>query len=235
MVKSKKILVISSILFMLFEISLGFYREMGHVERFRELSFFIIVFACLFCFLYAENSKNYYFTQAALILTVCADFYLVLIEPRKQLPAMFFFSGTQIFYFLRIYFSDNNKKRRKVHLITRIVLSVCSMVVPFFVLGDKTDMLSIVSVFYYANLITNIVFSFLNFKKLPILAIGLVMFLCCDTLIGLDVLVHSYFQVRTRTLLDMILYPGFDLAWAFYIPSQALLSMSLLPDRLRRT
>ena len=107
------------------------------------------------------------------------------------------------------------------------------MVVPFFVRGDKTDMLSIVSIFYYANLITNIVFSFLNFKKLPIIAIGLVLFLCCDTLIGLDILVHSYFQVRTRTLLDMILYPGFDLAWAFYIPSQALLAISLLPDRLK--
>lgn len=233
MVKNKKILVISSILFVIFEIILGFYRELGKVEKFRELSFFIIVFACAFCFLFAENKKRYYLTQAALIFTICADFYLVLLEPRKQLPAMIFFSGTQIFYFLRIYLTDDNKKRRKVHLITRLVLSLCAMVVPFFVLGEKADMLSIVSVFYYANLITNIVFSFLNFKKLPLLAIGLVLFLCCDTLIGLDILMHSYLQVRTRTLLDMILYPGFDLAWAFYIPSQAILSISLLPDRLK--
>ena len=234
MVKNKKILVISSVLFVLFEIALGFYRELGEVERFREFSFFIIVFACAFCFLFIERSKSYLFTQAALIFTVCADFYLVLLEPRKQLPAMLFFSGTQIFYFLRIYFTDENIKRRKIHLITRIVLSIVALVVPFFVLRDKTDALSLVSIFYYANLIMNIVFSFVSFKKLPLLAIGLVLFLCCDTLIGLDVLMHSYFQVRTRTLLDMILYPGFDLAWAFYIPSQAILSISLLPERLKK-
>ena len=147
MVKSKKILLISSIIFVLSEIALGFYRELGKVERFRELSFFIIVFACAFCFLFAENKKRYYFNQAALLFTVCADFYLVLLEPRKQLPAMIFFSGTQIFYFLRIYITDDNKKRRKVHLIPRLFLSLCAMVVPFFVLGDKTDMLSIVSIF----------------------------------------------------------------------------------------
>lgn len=233
MIKNKKVLLISSVAFVLFEIALGFYRELSNVERFRELSFLIIVNACVFCVLFAENSKRYYLTQCALVFTVLADFYLVLLEPIKQLPAMIFFSGTQLFYFLRIFFAEENKKIRKANVITRVALSIIAMIIPFFVLGEKVDALSVVSLFYYANLISNIVFAFINFKKLPLLAIGLVLFICCDTLIGLDVMMSSYVQVRNRSFLDLLIHPGFDLAWAFYIPSQAILSISLLPERLK--
>ncbi|MBQ6906110.1 MAG: hypothetical protein IJN75_03735 [Clostridia bacterium] len=234
MVKNKKMLLILSCLFVIFELLLGVVRETREIEHFNEFSFFIIVFACLFCVLFVDKTKEYLLTQAALLLTVAADYYLVLIEPRQQVPAMIFFSGTQICYFLRVFLGDENKKRRRSHLIVRTVLSAVAIAVPFIVLGENADLLSVISVFYYANLLTNIIFSFAQFKKLPLLAIGLVLFLCCDTLIGLDIMFDSYVRIRSRTLLDILMHPGFDLAWACYIPSQALLSISLLPERFKR-
>ena len=69
-----------------------------------------------------------------------------------------------------------------------------------------------------------------SFSKNPLLAIGLVLFILCDTVIGLS-LIDTYLPVAKDSLMYRIIFPGFDLAWAFYLPSQALLAVSLLPNR----
>ena len=56
------------------------------------------------------------------------------------------------------------------------------------------------------------------------------LFLLCDTVIGLSFL-DGYLAVDKTSLIYRIIHPGFDLAWAFYLPSQMLLSISLLPKR----
>ena len=48
---------------------------------------------------------------------------------------------------------------------------------------------------------------------------------------GLQVMGGMYLPIGDGSLLSRILYPGFDLAWAFYLPSQMLLAVSLLPKR----
>jgi hypothetical protein len=65
-----------------------------------------------------------------------------------------------------------------------------------------------------------------------LLALGLLLFACCDTLIGLALL-DGYIAVPQSSILHQIAYPGFDLVWACYMPSQVLLVLSLLPGRLR--
>jgi hypothetical protein len=44
----------------------------------------------------------------------------------------------------------------------------------------------------------------------------------------------GYLTVEKGSLIDRINHPGFDLAWAFYLPSQMLLAVSLLPRRWSR-
>ena len=66
MVKNKKMLLILSCLFVIFELLLGVVRETREIEHFNEFSFFIIVFACLFCVLFVDKTKEYLLTQAAL-------------------------------------------------------------------------------------------------------------------------------------------------------------------------
>ena len=101
-------------------------------------------------------------------------------------------------------------------------------------LGEKCDAVALVSMFYYANLILNAVFACISFGKNPLLAIGLVLFILCDTVIGLS-LIDPYLTLPESSPIYAIIHPGFDLAWAFYLPSQALLAISLLPCRFKNT
>lgn len=65
------------------------------------------------------------------------------------------------------------------------------------------------------------------------MAVGLTLFLLCDTLVAFAFL-DSYLTVAEGSLIDRINHPGFDPAWAFYLPSQMLLAVSLLPKRWSR-
>jgi hypothetical protein len=157
-----------------------------------------------------------------------ADWFLVVTKPMEQLTAMIFFSVTQICYFLRLYISEDNAKKRALHCIIRASLVAIALALTFIVLKDKTDALSLVSLFYYANLIMNIIAAFAQFKKFPILAIGLLLFLMCDTFIGLDVMAKSYIPIQDGSFLHSVLHSGLNIGWIFYVPSQALIAISLL-------
>ena len=148
-----------------------------------------------------------------------------------QLPAMIFFSITQICYFLRLYLNQANSHNKRLHLIFRALSIVVALTLTIIVLKDKTDALSLVSLFYYANLIFNIIIAFAQFKKCPVLAIGLLLFLMCDTVIGLNIMANSYISDAKDSLIYRILNPGFNLAWIFYVPSQTLIAISLLKKK----
>ena len=153
------------------------------------------------------------------------------LQPQNKLGGMIFFSLAQIAYFVKIYLDDENKIRRKVHLMLRAVLSTVAVVATFLVLGQNADLVAVVSVFYYANLILNLVFSFILFKKAPFMAIGFLCFILCDTVIGLANM-KPYLPLPEGSFIYKILYPGFDPAWAFYVPSQALLATSLIHKKI---
>lgn len=191
-----------------------------------------VALACAFCLIFAEKSRSYVFTQLALIFTLGADYFLVYHTTPIQLEGMICFCFAQAAYFLRIYFEDENMLRRRVHIILRALLSLGAMLGTYIVLGKASDPVAIISVFYYANLILNLIFSFISFKKAPIMAIGFLCFLLCDTFIGLAN-IGPYLTLPEGSLLEKILNPGFDPSWAFYVPSQALLAMSLLHRKLK--
>ena len=231
MIKNKKMLIILSALFLIIEAVLGVLLQTVQDKTPINLRYTAVVLACLFFVLFAEKSLSFMFTMIALVCTVGADYFLVYSEEMQQLPAMLFFSVTQIAYFLRLYFEDKSQIRRLVHLICRAALSTVSIVATFAVLGAGADAVAVVSMFYYANLILNIIFAFIALKKSWAFAIGLLLFVLCDTVIGLS-LINTYLPISEGSFIYKLIYPGFDLAWAFYLPSQALLSISLLSKRL---
>lgn len=231
MLKSKKVLIPSVIIFCVIEATLGVLLQRAPYGYY--YSFYSVVLACVFFILFAERSLSYILTQVALIATICADYFLVLLFAKDKLTAMIFFAVVQIAYFLRIYLEDESKKRRVWHIASRVILSVIGAVLTYSVLGPATDALALVSIFYYANLILNVVFAFLSFKRHSVLAIGLFLFFLCDTVIGLSLL-NLYFPISQDSSLYAIIHPGFDLAWAFYLPSQTLIALSLLPKRLKK-
>ena len=233
MIKNKNILIISVSIFCLIEAILGFLLQTADGSLVPYLSYASVVLACLFCTAFAEKSKAYLFTQLALVFTICADFFLLITPVREQLIAMIFFSGTQICYFLRLYVYDENKTRKIWHLAVRSLASIAAIAATLIVLGEAADAVAIISMFYYANLIVNIAFAFAEFKKNSLLAVGLLLFAMCDALIGFAFL-DGYMTISPDSIIYKIIHPGFDLAWAFYLPSQTLLSISLLPGKLKK-
>ncbi len=99
-------------------------------------------------------------------------------------------------------------------------------VIALFILKDNTDALAIISVLYYANLIINMVMAFARIKKFPLLGIGFVLFILCDTVIGLQVASGGYLPIGENSLLYKILFMDLNLAWMFYLPSQVLIALT---------
>lgn len=216
-------------LFVAIEIALGIALQVTSGRTVAACSFASVILACLFCTLFAKKSADYALTQAALVLTVCADYFLVWSEPQIHLPAMLFFLLAQLCYAARLYHMADRKERR-AQWISRTALCLAVLIVTMSVLQEKTDALALVSMLYYANLILNLLFSCFRFRSRAFLAIGFLLFLLCDTVIGLD-LMNAYLPIPEDALLYRIIRPGFNLAWMFYLPSQVLLALSLWPSR----
>lgn len=238
MIKSKNnfystILIILCVIFIATEGVLGYFIQEPINPPVNGMQFSAIVLACVFFILFAERSSAYIFTQLALIFTVGADYFLVIAKQPNQINGIICFSFVQAAYFLRLYLDEKNPKKKKIHLITRIAIPVVAVGTTFLFLGEKTDALSVISVFYYSNLALNLIFSFASFKTHYLMAFGFLCFLLCDTVIGL-VNMGPYLSLPEGSFINKLLYPGFDPAWAFYIPSQILLALSLLPDKLRK-
>lgn len=232
MKNNKKIFFISlCAMFFIAEAILGYYVQVSGGAKVLMFQYTSVALACAFCLIFAEKSYAYVFTQLGLIFTLGADYFLVHLQPQNKLGGMIFFSFAQIAYFVKIYLDDENKLRKRVHLILRAVLSTVAVIATFSVLGQNADLVAVVSVFYYANLILNLVFSFILFKKAPFMAIGFLCFILCDTVIGL-VNMKPYLPLPDGSFVHKILNPGFDPAWAFYVPSQALLATSLIHKKI---
>ena len=201
----------------------------------REVSYSLftyicIITSCLFCILLSDGSQRYRFTQIGLIATVGADFFLVFLPFQLKVPGMICFCVTQTAYFLNTYVEDDDLIRKKFHLILRIAVSVLSIVITVFVLGRRADLLALLSVFYYANLILNVIFSYLQFKKLRVFAIALTLFIVSDTLIGFDNL-SSYLLIPRGSIIFILkrLFKGWVMP--LYLAAQVMIPLSLLPRK----
>lgn len=178
--------------------------------------------AIIGCFVFALSRGQNKFIIGGLACTVGADFFLVVCNPIQQFWGMVFFLGAQSLYAAMLHLS----RPGKIFVIIRIALIAVAEAITVAILKGNTDPLAAISICYYVNLIFNIVMAFLQFKRYRLFAIGLVFFLLCDTVIGLQVMSSSYLPIPDGSLLDKILSVPFNLAWLFYLPSQVLISLS---------
>lgn len=178
------------------------------------------------CFLFAllTSGKSNPLMVAGLACTVGADFFLVVCSPTQQLWGMVFFLGAQTLYAIKLHRNRGNK----IILVIRLALIAAIELVAFLILGNKLDALVVVSVCYYANLFMNIVAAFSQWSKNKLLPIGLVAFILCDTVIGLQVAAGGYLPIREGSVLHNFLFMDFNLSWFFYLPSQVLIALSSL-------
>ncbi len=234
MIKNNKALFIPAIIFILSELIFGIVIQAvgGSV-----ICFSSVVLALLFSLyslaVFSRNSDGT-LTTLALLFTVCADFCLVIMEPREQLLSMIFFSSVQLLYFARLCMLGKGKKELIIHLACRLAAIAVALILTAIVLRDKTDSLSLVSMFYYANLLINLVYSVRYFKSSLLLPIGLLCFILCDTLVGLSELGSLYLNVSEDSLIYKLTHTELNLIWLFYVPSQTLLALSPIEIIMRR-
>ncbi len=227
MIKNQKLKIILVTLFSVLEGILFFLVQATNGNTCTFVSYLAVVLAFAFMITNASLTKNYFLMQIALLCTLVADLFLVVLDPIKELPAMFFFSGTQICYFLRLYFNQKSQREKNIHLIIRAGVSVFAIILAIIVLRKSTDALSIISMFYYSNLIMNVIVAFTQFKTSILFPIGLLLFLCCDTVIGIDVLLADYLHSSSSSAVTNALFSKLNWSWIFYLPSQALIALSL--------
>ena len=232
MIKNKNVLWFSTAFFLIVELVLGIHLHLASGTDSQWICYTVVLAACAFCVMFAELSLTYLFTQLALVFTVCADTFLILLPSELYLYGMIFFTCAQLSYAARIHFEIEGSLLRRIHLIVRGAVTVLAAGITVIVLRGGTDALSVVSVVYFAHLVTNAVFACLRFFKNPVFAIGLLLFIGCDIFVGFANL-GGYLTVEEGTLWYFLAHPGMNAAWVFYTPSQALLSISLFPKRLK--
>ena len=226
-IQNKTMRAVALSLFVAVEATLGVLLQTVPGRAADACRFGSVILCCLFCLLFMQRSYAYLLTQLGLVCTVGADYFLVWSQPMVQLPAMLFFLVAQSAYAARLHLSDPSLPRRRVQVGTILALGAVVLVVTRLVLGANTDALAVVSMLYYTVLVLNVVFAAMRARSNPFLAVGLVLFLCCDTVIGLDMM-DAYLPIPSDALLYRVIHPGFDLAWACYLPSQVLITLSLL-------
>ncbi len=231
MVRKKKRILVLSWIFGITEMILGFLIHMIKMDLRKYFAFGAILLAGLFAFLFYCDENSYRLIQIGLIFTVCADLLLVLLEVKNKLPAMCSFSVTQLAYAALLYFRD--RRFGKIHLAVRGCTVLIALLGTMLVLGEGTDALSLVSLFYFANLFVNVIWAFIEWKESRFLAIGLLLFAFCDICIGFSVMDSLYISLPKDTLLHFLANPGFNLAWVFYIPAQTLIALSLAENKLK--
>lgn len=182
----------------------------------------IVSFIYGITFLTHIHDKRVRYIQIGLLFTLIADFFLVALGGLYKEVAMLSFSITQISYGL---FLLEQAKYPKIELIIRATGSLLTLVITFIVLKDSLDFLSLISMFYYFNILYNMVTSFFNSPTL-LFKIGLVLFVCCDTVVGFESL-SGYLNIASGSIIDRIINIDFNLIWFFYLPSQVLISYSL--------
>ncbi len=178
----------------------------------------------LLCFLYSALfiKKGDKFIILALLFTVGADFFLVVANPVNRLFGMLFFMVAQTLYAIKLH----KNKKSKIFLVLRISAIFIAETITVFILKENTDLLAVVSIYYYVNLLINIVHSFSNWKKDKLFPIGLVLLFLCDTIIGLQTASGVYFNIPESSFVYRFIFMDFFISWFFYLPSQILVSLS---------
>lgn len=177
------------------------------------------------CFLFAlQGMKSIPLMVAGLACTVGADFCLIVCDPIQRLGGMVFFLGAQTLYAIHLH----RKQPNTAILLLRILLTAAAEILAVRILKDNLDALAMVSMAYYANLIVNMIAAFTQWRKNKLLPVGFVLFILCDTIIGLQVASGGYLPITEGSMLYNLIFNGFNTAWMFYLPSQVLIALSTL-------
>ena len=189
-------------------------------------SLWAIILVLLYSLLFKNKNISVLLMQLAFVFTLASDTFLVGVAPKIQWLAMTTFFIAQSLYFAKMLLSIKAKKYIADNIAIRAILIGCAVLLGWLVLKEKLDYVAAISLMYFASIIHNVILAFVLFKKSPLMALGMLLFLCCDIVVGLNSAIGVYISVPETSILYKIAYAPFNLAWTFYLPSQTLLALS---------
>jgi len=159
----------------------------------------------ILCFVRVVYKRNR-IIALAFGLTMISDFFLLLLD-RYYITGVCFFVLVQMTYLYYLH-----QQRCRQYLVPRGVLFAVGAILLF--VNRQTDALSVVTLFYFVNLLGNTMSSFSN-PELKMMSLGFVLFVCCDICVGL----HNLLPYGR--LYDVVSF----CMWLFYLPSQILICL----------
>ncbi|BBF43190.1 hypothetical protein lbkm_1877 [Lachnospiraceae bacterium KM106-2] len=146
--------------------------------------------------------------------TLLADYCLLLHD--YETIGVLCFIMVQSIYLYRFY----TGKAFGIELCKNILAAI-GVICLFYFVRIPIDFLLVITVVYFLSLVHNVVIAI---RKSRILGMGMVLFLLCDLNVGLYN-IRSY--VETSGLINELVTMSSHLMWAFYLPSQVLISLSM--------
>ncbi|MBQ8293290.1 MAG: hypothetical protein IJX78_05770 [Bacilli bacterium] len=229
----KKLIIFFTIFFCLLEIILSILIQTVPYQYKDICCFLVVVISYLYSLLLFNKTKDYLYTHIGLLFTLLADIFLVLTNPMYEIPGVLLFCITQLFYCLKIHLVIDSKITRIIHIYVRTFIIFLLLGITVFVLNENSNFLTLISMFYYANLVTNIIFSFYSRKPSFLFSIGLILFACCDLFVGLTYIDNIYININNNSFIHNLCYSNIDIIWLFYVPSQTLIACSLFKQKYK--
>lgn len=172
----------------------------------------------LYCLIRKRKMANC-FIPIALVFTLISDYFLLFnTNQNLYVYGLITFIITQLIYFAFILYLRKSKLELLINLLVRSLLTIAALVAAFYL--NYSDVLTILALVYFAELLSNFLYSTFLIKldkEYLIFSLGLLLFIGCDINVGLN---------------NVHLFEGIDyslvnfLMWVFYLPSQVLLSLT---------
>lgn len=171
------------------------------------------------CFGFAgADSREDRLIALALFFTAAADFFLLVLN-RHYEAGVFIFCLVQLLYCVRLTFPE--KKCPPGEIALRI--GIPAALIPLLALLHRQSLLNILVSIYFTNLVINALKS-LRRPELSPMPAGFFLFIGCDICVGLFNL-----NLQIPWLYTFAAYA----MWAFYLPSQVLITLSVLIEHER--
>lgn len=178
---------------------------------------YLSILLCFLFVLWAGRDRDGRLMKIALGFTLLADLFLLVLD-RWYLAGVACFCVVQLLYLTRI------ASMRREHLLLRLALRGLLVLLALAVAGKLgvLDPLTGLSLFYFSQLVVNVLESFALGLPYGTFGVGLLLFLCCDLCVGLQNL-SAWFPAAGGPLLEFARVG----MWLFYLPSQVLISLSI--------
>ena len=190
----------------------------GSLCRLFQYALVILCFA--FACGYRCDSLDGILSLLALLCTAGADFFLVALKEEQWIPGMAVFCCAQLFWAIRLVILED---RRIAHGVTWAFTCATFLIVAI-ILGRGADTLLLLAAVYGSLLVTTVLFSWLSPRNL-LFTLGMTLFLGCDLFVAVNN-AALYLDLNAYPVLRALHDIPFNMMWAFYGPSQMLLSLS---------